>query len=68
MIAVGQEQTFGYTSPEDIVNGPFHLTDGERQSKRKDKLVSLISNKEKDKSKAELIADLMETDWGQAVS
>jgi hypothetical protein len=66
MIAVGQEQTFCYTSPEDIVNGPFYLTDGERQSKRKDKLVSLINNKEKDKSKAELVIDLMETDWGQA--
>jgi hypothetical protein len=66
MIAVGQEQTIGYTSPEDIANGPFYLTDVERQTKRKDTLVSLVNDKDEDKSKAELVADLMETEWGQA--
>ncbi len=62
MITVGQEQTFVYTSPKDIANGPFYLTDGERETKRKDNLVSLANNKDKDKSKAELVADLMEAE------
>jgi len=66
MIAVGQEQTFVYASPKDIANDPFYLTDAERQTKRKDTLVSLANDKDKDKSKAELVADLMETEWGQA--
>ena len=34
MIAVGQEQTFVYSSPKDIANGPFYLTDGERETKK----------------------------------
>ncbi len=38
----------------------------ERQTKRKDTLVSLANDKDKDKSKAELVAYLMETEWGQA--
>ena len=66
MIAVGQEQTFVYSSPKDIANGPFYLTDGERETKRNDKLVSLANDKDKDKSKGELVADLMQTEWGQA--
>jgi hypothetical protein len=66
MIQVGQEQTFVYSSPNDIIFGPFYLTDEERETKRKDKLVSLNDEKEKDKSKAELVADLMETEWGLA--
>ncbi len=55
-----------YSSPNDIIFGPFYLTDEERETKRKDKLVSLNDEKEKDKSKAELVADLMETEWGLA--
>ena len=66
MIAVGQEQTFVYSSPKDIANGPFYLTDGERETKRNNKLVSLANDKDKDKSKGELVADLMQTEWGQA--
>lgn len=41
MISVGQEQTFVYSSPKDIANGPFYLTDEERETKRNDKLVSI---------------------------
>jgi len=66
MITVGQEQTFGYTSPNDIAYGPFYLTNAEMETKRKDQLVSLDNDKDKDKSKAELVADLMETEWGKA--
>ncbi len=66
MIQVGQEQTFVYSSPNDITFGPFYLTDEERETKRKDKLVSLNDEKEKDKLKAELVSDLMETEWGLA--
>jgi hypothetical protein len=66
MFQVGQEQTFVYSSPNYNTFGPFYLTDEERETKRKDKLMSLNDEKEKDKSKAELVADLMETDWGLA--
>jgi hypothetical protein len=45
MIAVGQEQTFVYTRPEDIANVPFYLTDGEKETKRKDTLVSLANKR-----------------------
>ena len=66
MITVGQEQTFAYSSHDDITNGPFYMTIEQRETK-KDKLVSLAGNKAKEKSnKAELVDDLMQTEWGLA--
>jgi hypothetical protein len=66
MIQVGQEQTFVYLSPNDITFSPFYLTYKDWETKRKDKLVSLNDEKEKDKLKAELVADLVEAEWGLA--
>ncbi len=62
MIKVGQEQTLVYLSPNDITFDSFYLTDEDRETKRKDELMSLNDEKEKDKLKAELVADLMETE------
>jgi hypothetical protein len=52
MIQVGQEQTYVHSSHNDITFCPFNLTDEERDTKRKDKLVSLNNDKEKDRLKA----------------
>ncbi len=55
-----------YSSPNNITFGPFYLPDEERETKRKDKFVSLNDDKEKDMLKAELVTDLMETEWDLA--
>jgi hypothetical protein len=52
--------------PQRYCNGPFYLTDEERETTRKDKLMSLNNDKESKKSKAELVDDLMQTEWGWA--
>ena len=52
--------------PQRYCNGPFYLTDDERETTRKDKLMSLNNDKENKKSKAELVDDLMQTEWGWA--
>ncbi len=53
MVSIGHEQTFVYSSPDDIKNGPFYLTDEQRELTRHDKYIHLDKDKcgEKEKIK-----------------
>ncbi len=64
MVSIGHEQTFMHSSPDDIKNGPFYLTDEKRELTRHDKYVHLDEDKigEKEKSKKELVDELMQTE------
>ena len=68
MVSIGHEQTFVYSSPDDIKNDPFYLTDEKRELPRHGKYVHLDEDKigEKEKSKKELVDELMQTEWAQA--
>jgi hypothetical protein len=68
MVSIGHEQTFVYSSPDDIKNGPFYLTDEQRELTRHNNYIHLVEDKcgEKEKSKKELVDELMQTEWAQA--
>lgn len=67
MVTIGEEQTMMFTSESDKAVGPFWLTIEEREQLRYDREVEIPVNKRKprDKTKAELIAELIQTHWGQ---
>ena len=41
MVSIGHEQTFVYSSPDDFKNGPFYLTDEQKELTRHDKYIHL---------------------------
>ena len=55
-----------YSSHNNITCGLFYMTDEEIETKQKDKLVSLKVSKKKEILKAELVGDLVQTEWDQA--
>ncbi|KAL7528778.1 hypothetical protein ACHAXR_003942, partial [Thalassiosira sp. AJA248-18] len=68
MVKVGEEQTLVYESVADLQFGPFHLSDDKREEKRLDRSIALDPAKAgmRDKTKSELVDDLMATDYGKA--
>ena len=55
-----------YSSHNNITCGLFYMTDEEIETKQKDKLVSLKVSKKKEILKAELVGDLVQTEWDRA--
>ena len=68
MAKVGQEQTLVYTGRNDLDFGPFNLDPVAREARRHDDLVELAKKSQglKDKTKDELVEELMKTDYGKA--
>ena len=62
MVQIGQEQQLVYDKDADISDGPFNLTDDDREKFRYDTAIDLAPDKVgmKNKTRSELIADILD--------